>query len=149
MTTVGPFEAQNLLPQLLARVAQGEEILITEGGKPVAKLIPSPAPEQPDVRKVIEEFKAYSSRQARTLGDLTFREMIDEGRRRQPRRGSGLDCRLRQPVERRLGLAREPVVSGPLGQCPQDLPRCRGAGVFQGCHGAQQSQPLRTAVGDG
>jgi prevent-host-death family protein len=81
MTTVGSFEAQNLLPQLLARVAQGEEILITEGGKPVAKLVPSGSPERPDVKKVIEEFKAYSRRQARTRGDLTFREMIDEGRR--------------------------------------------------------------------
>jgi prevent-host-death family protein len=80
MTTVGSFEAQALLPQLLARVAQGEEILITEGGKPVARLVPSRAPELPDVKKVIEELKAYSSRQARTLGDLTFREMIDEGR---------------------------------------------------------------------
>ncbi len=81
MTTVGSFEAQNLLPQLLARVAKGEEILITEGGKPVAKLVPSRAPEQSDVRKVIEEFKAYSSRQGRTLGDLTIRGLIDEGRR--------------------------------------------------------------------
>jgi prevent-host-death family protein len=81
MTTVGSFEAQNLLPQLLARVARGEEFLITEGGKPVAKLVPSRAAEHPDVKRVIEEFKAYSSRQARSLGDLTFREMIDEGRR--------------------------------------------------------------------
>ncbi len=81
MTTVGSFEAQNLLPQLLARVAQGEEILITEGGKPVAKLVPSRSPQQADVRNVIAELKAYSARQARTLGDLGFREMIDEGRR--------------------------------------------------------------------
>ena len=66
MTTVGAFEAQGLLPQLLARVAQGEEILITEGGKPVAKLVSAHSPQQPEVRKVIEEFKAYSSRQACT-----------------------------------------------------------------------------------
>jgi prevent-host-death family protein len=81
MTTVGSLEAQNLLPQLLARVARGEEIVITEGGKPVAKLVPSRPPEQPDIDKVIEEFRAYSLRQGRTRGDLTFREMIDEGRR--------------------------------------------------------------------
>ena len=80
MTTVASFEAQNLLPQLLARVARGEEFLITEGGKPVAKLVPSGAPEHADVKKVIEEFKAYSAHQARTLGDLTFRQMIDDGR---------------------------------------------------------------------
>jgi prevent-host-death family protein len=81
MTTIGSFEAQHLLPQLLARVAQGEEILITEGGKPVAKLVPSSDSERPDIKKLIEDFKAYNSRQARTLGDLTFRGMIDEGRR--------------------------------------------------------------------
>jgi prevent-host-death family protein len=81
MTTVGAHEAQTLLPQLLARVAQGEEVLITEGGKPVAKLVPSAAPDQHDVAQVIEEFKAYSRQQGRTLGDLTFQEMIDEGRR--------------------------------------------------------------------
>jgi prevent-host-death family protein len=81
MTTVGSHEAQQQLPQLLARVAQGEEVLITEGGKPVAKLVPSAAPEQRDVAQVIEQFKAYSRRQGRTLGDLTLQEMIDEGRR--------------------------------------------------------------------
>jgi prevent-host-death family protein len=81
MTTVGSFEAQGLLPQLLARVAKGEEVLITEGGRSVAMLVPARATEQPDVKKVIEEFKAYSARQARSLGDLTSREMIDEGRR--------------------------------------------------------------------
>jgi len=81
MTTVGAHEAQTLLPQLLARVAQGEEVLITEDGKPVAKLVPSVVPEQRDVAQVIEEFKAYSRQQGRTLGGLTFQEMIDEGRR--------------------------------------------------------------------
>ena len=81
MTIVGPGEAQHLLPQLRARVARGEEILITEDGKPVAKLVPSAATEQPDVKKVIEAFKSYSASQARTLGDLTFRAMIEEGRR--------------------------------------------------------------------
>jgi prevent-host-death family protein len=81
MTIVGSHEVQNLLPQLLARVAQGEEVLITQDGKPVAKLVPSLAPEQRDVRQVIEDFKAYSRRQGRTLGDLTFQDMIDEGRR--------------------------------------------------------------------
>jgi len=81
MTIIASLEAQNILPQLLRRVAQGEEIVITEGGKPVAKLVPSGAAEWPDVRQVIEEFKAYSRRQARTLGDIAFRDLIEEGRR--------------------------------------------------------------------
>jgi prevent-host-death family protein len=81
MTTVGSLEAQNLLPQLLRLVAQGEEIVITDDGKPVARLVPSRTPEQSDVRKVIEEFTAYSRRQGRSLGDLTARDLIEEGRR--------------------------------------------------------------------
>ncbi len=79
--SVDSSEAQALLPQLLARVARGEEILITEGGKPVARLAPVCPVDQTDVARVIEEFKAYSARHARAAGDLSFREMIDEGRR--------------------------------------------------------------------
>jgi len=41
MTEVGAFEAKNTLGALLDRVAQGEEIVITRHGKPVARLIPN------------------------------------------------------------------------------------------------------------
>jgi len=81
MTTVASLEAQDTLPQLLRRVAQGEEIVITEGGKPVAKLAPYGAGGLPDVSRVIEEFKAYSRRQGRSLGELNPRDLIEEGRR--------------------------------------------------------------------
>lgn len=39
MTVVTTSEAQAMLPRLLASVAQGEEVLITDGGLPVARLI--------------------------------------------------------------------------------------------------------------
>jgi len=89
MLTIDFAEAQVQWSELLARVARGESIAITKGGKPVAHLVPAPVPAEPsagtkeprpDIRKVIEEFRAYSRQQNRTLGDLTFREMIDEGR---------------------------------------------------------------------
>lgn len=38
---IGAFEAKNRLGMLLDRVEQGEEILITRHGKPVARLVPS------------------------------------------------------------------------------------------------------------
>ena len=81
METIGSFEAKAHLPQLLERVANGEEFTITEHGKPVARLVPAPSPEpRPDVRQVIEELKAFSK--GNTLGEgLTIREMIEEGRR--------------------------------------------------------------------
>ncbi|HBI42930.1 MAG TPA: type II toxin-antitoxin system prevent-host-death family antitoxin [Planctomycetales bacterium] len=81
MTTIASWEAQNSLHLLLRRVAQGEEIVITEEGKPVAKLAPYGPAERNDVPQIIEEFKSYSRRQGRTLGGLTAQELIEEGRR--------------------------------------------------------------------
>ncbi len=41
MIEVGAFEAKNTLGSLLDRVEQGEEIVITRHGKPVARLVPN------------------------------------------------------------------------------------------------------------
>ena len=41
MTEVGAFEAKNKLSALLDRVEQGEEIIITRHGRPVARLVPT------------------------------------------------------------------------------------------------------------
>ncbi len=41
MTEIGAFEAKNTLSALLERVEQGEEIVITRHGKPVARLVPA------------------------------------------------------------------------------------------------------------
>jgi prevent-host-death family protein len=82
MESVGSFEAKTHLSQLLERVARGEEFTITKHGKPIAKLVPA-VTETPrrDVCQVIEEFIAYSKKRGRTLGGISVREMIEEGRR--------------------------------------------------------------------
>ncbi len=69
------------LPQLLERVAQGEEFTITRHGKPVARLVPAvAATPKPGVRQVIEELKVFSK--CNSLGDDTMiRELIEDGRR--------------------------------------------------------------------
>ena len=41
MQQIGAFEAKNSLGALLDRVENGEEIVITRHGKPVARLVPS------------------------------------------------------------------------------------------------------------
>ena len=41
MVEIGAFEAKNTLGSLLDRVQQGEEIVITRHGKPVARLVPN------------------------------------------------------------------------------------------------------------
>ena len=42
MSEVGVHEAKTHLSRLLRRVAQGEEIVITSGGRPAAMLVPIP-----------------------------------------------------------------------------------------------------------
>ena len=80
METVGSFDAKTHLPRLLERVARGEEITITKHGKPVARLVPAtPTAPKRDVHDVVAELKAFS--QGNTLGGLSVREMIEDGRR--------------------------------------------------------------------
>ena len=78
MESVGTYELKGNLSKLLERVERGESITITRRGKPVAVLGP-PTVEKPDVKNVIEELKAFAK--GRSLGDITVRELIEEGRR--------------------------------------------------------------------
>ena len=41
MAAIGAFEAKNTLGSLLDRVENGEEIVITRHGRPVARLVPN------------------------------------------------------------------------------------------------------------
>jgi prevent-host-death family protein len=79
--TVGSFEAKTHLPALLDRVAKGERITITKHGKPVAQLVPVAAEGRRDVKAVVAEMLAFRDRRKRTLGGITARELVEEGRR--------------------------------------------------------------------
>jgi len=80
METIGSFEAKTHLAQLLERVSRGEEFTITKHGKPVARLVPMVTPKPNlDVQAAVEAMKQF--RKGRTLGGMTIREMIEDGRR--------------------------------------------------------------------
>lgn len=79
MKSVGSYEAKTHLPALLERVAKGEEIVITKHGVPIARLVPVEQERRRSVRAVIEELKEF--RNGHTLGSLSVRDMINEGRR--------------------------------------------------------------------
>ena len=69
MLSVGIFEAKARLSQLIERVAQGEEVLVTRHGKPVARLV---APEA----------SSDASAQAERAAELrTFRRGLERGAR--------------------------------------------------------------------
>lgn len=81
MRTVGAYEAKTHLPRLLDEVAKGETITITKHGVPVAVLVPYEAQKRSDASRLIDEWRTYRDEHNITLGGLSIREMIEEGRR--------------------------------------------------------------------
>jgi len=79
MRSVGAYEAKTHLSQLIEEVSRGEQVAITRNGTPVALLVPVPSKQRLDVREVIRQLREF--RHGITLGGLSTREMIEEGRR--------------------------------------------------------------------
>jgi len=79
MRTIGAYEAKTHLPRLLDEVAHGETITITKHGVPVAMLVPPPAAQRPDPGAIIAAIREL--RKGITLGDLSIRDLIEDGRR--------------------------------------------------------------------
>ena len=80
MTEVGAFEAKSRLGQLLDRVEAGEEIIITRRGKVVARLVPPGlAFDRERGHRAAERIREM--RKGVTLGGLTIKDLISEGRR--------------------------------------------------------------------
>ena len=79
MSTVGTFEAKTHLSGLLERVERGEEITITRHGRAVARLVPVGAASRDSLARTVARLKAF--RRGRRLGDLSVKDLIEEGRR--------------------------------------------------------------------
>ena len=79
MITVGAFEAKTHLSSLLERVAQGEEIIITRHGKPLARLVPVNVADRSRIDSAISKLKVM--RKNCTLDDISWQTLRDEGRR--------------------------------------------------------------------
>ena len=85
---VGAFEAKNTLGTLLDRVEQGEEIVITRHGKPVARLVPNTGyPDQDQMKAAFKRLRERARQLAReNPGRPAFdweeiKKLRDEGRR--------------------------------------------------------------------
>ncbi|HEX2754226.1 MAG TPA: type II toxin-antitoxin system prevent-host-death family antitoxin [Candidatus Limnocylindrales bacterium] len=79
MRSIGAYEAKTHLPRLLDEVARGERITITKHGRPVAVLVPPGVVRDIDVDAFMARMREF--RKGNVLGDVTIRELIDEGRR--------------------------------------------------------------------
>ncbi len=80
MRTVSASEARRKLSQLLDDVERGEVVSITRRGRPVARLTPVRSRSRADVAAAIQAWEAYRAEQNITLGGLSIRGLMDEGR---------------------------------------------------------------------
>ncbi len=79
MKASGASEARTHFARLLERFANGERIVITRHGTPVARLVPFAKPDGERARRAISRLKA--SRKGRRLDGLSWQELRDAGRR--------------------------------------------------------------------
>lgn len=79
MKQIGAFEAKNRLSELLALVENGEEVVITKHGRPVARLVPAEHLSQRIAQEAIDELQRL--RTGQKLGGLDLKALINEGRR--------------------------------------------------------------------
>jgi prevent-host-death family protein len=84
-TTIGAFEAKTKFSELLDLVSGGAEVTITKDKKPVAKLVPfakrSPV-ELTGLFRQMDDFRAKHPLNRAGLKPVTYRDLIDGGRRR-------------------------------------------------------------------
>ncbi|MGH2530717.1 MAG: type II toxin-antitoxin system Phd/YefM family antitoxin [Thermomicrobiales bacterium] len=81
MKTVGAFEAKTHFSHLLEEVSDGATITITKHGVPVVRMVPARGDRRPIPDEAVDALIEFQERANITLGDLTIREMIEEGRR--------------------------------------------------------------------
>ena len=79
METVGSFDARANFSALLERVERGEQIVITRHGKPVARLMPIAGPAKGKVSNAVVKLREL--RKGTTLGELSWKELRDAGRK--------------------------------------------------------------------
>jgi len=79
MRTVGAYEAKTRFGELLREVENGETIIVTRHGFPVARLSPMDK-EADDAAAAIEELHRYRREHRPTLGGMSIRDLIEEGR---------------------------------------------------------------------
>jgi len=79
MREIGAFEAKSKLGTLLDWVENGEEILITRRGKPVARLVSAvPGFDRAKARRAADGIREIS--RGLTLGGLKIKDLVNEGR---------------------------------------------------------------------
>jgi prevent-host-death family protein len=80
MIEIGAYDAKTQFSSLLDKVQQGEEIVITRHGRPVAVLSPHPTTVPPAADDDFER-RFSEARKGACLGGLKLKDLIEAGRR--------------------------------------------------------------------
>ena len=79
MIEVGSFEAKTHLSALLEKVSQGQEVLITKRGEPIARLVPAQRADRTQVAATIDTLLEF--RKGMKLNGLDWKALRDAERR--------------------------------------------------------------------
>ncbi|MCL2762791.1 MAG: type II toxin-antitoxin system prevent-host-death family antitoxin [Treponema sp.] len=78
---IGTFEAKTHFSQIIGKVENGEDFVITKRGKPVAKIIPFEQEKKMTYHEAIDALIEMRKLYRGKPGDFNIREAIEEGRR--------------------------------------------------------------------
>jgi prevent-host-death family protein len=81
MRKIGAYEAKTHLAALLNAVANGETVVITRRGRPIARIVPAATADRGNTARVISRMKAARDARAPMTRDEII-EARDAGRRR-------------------------------------------------------------------
>jgi prevent-host-death family protein len=79
--TIGLAEAKNKLSELIDRVANGAEIIITRHDQAIARLVPARRPSHTEARRAIEAIRTLRARNPVVLTTQEILAMKNAGRR--------------------------------------------------------------------
>jgi prevent-host-death family protein len=78
---IGMFEAKTHFSKIIERTKNGADFVITQHGKPVAKIIPFEQEKKMTPEEVIEKFRELRKNYRGEPGSFDIRAAIEEGRR--------------------------------------------------------------------
>ena len=78
---IGAFEAKTHFSQIIQKVENGSDFIVTKRGKPVAKIIPYEQEKKMTHQEAIEALREMRKHYRGKPGDFNVREAIEDGRR--------------------------------------------------------------------
>ena len=78
---IGAFEAKTHFSQILEKAKNGMDFVVTQRGKPVAKLSPFEKKPEMTFEEAVKKLREFRKLYRGKPGDFNIREAIEEGRR--------------------------------------------------------------------